>query len=249
MSLVDRVVLVTGGSRGIGEAIAKKLGEKGCKVAINYSRSSEKAVAVAEFINENYAGECRVYKCDVSKEEEVKEMVKQIENDFGSVDILVNNAGITKDNIFLRLKESDFDDVFAVNVKGAFFCIKAVARGMMKKRYGKIINISSVVGFTGNMGQSNYVVSKSGIIGLTKSLALELAARGIRVNAIAPGFIETEMTDKLPDEVKGEMLSKIPLGYFGKPDDVANAVVFLAGEESDYITGTTIHVNGGMYMP
>ncbi|KAA0258800.1 3-oxoacyl-[acyl-carrier-protein] reductase [Deferribacter autotrophicus] len=249
MSFKDKVVLVTGGSRGIGKAIAIKFGELGCKVAINYNQNKDKALEVADYINKNCDGICKIYQCNVTKEEDVKKMVSEIEKELGSVDILVNNAGITKDNIILRLKEQDFDDVFDVNIKGAFFCIKAVSRGMMKKRYGKIINISSVVGFTGNIGQSNYVVTKSGLIGLTKSVALELSSRGIRVNAVAPGFIETEMTESLPDDVKKVMLEKIPLGYFGKPEDVANAVVFLASEEADYITGTTIHVNGGMYLP
>lgn len=248
MILEDKVALVTGGSRGIGRAVAIKLAQLRCKVAINYSSNEQKAKEVADYIKNTLSGECIIYKSNVADEEEVKGMVKFIENEFGAIDILVNNAGITKDNIILRLKTEDFDEVFNVNIKGAFNCIKAVARGMMKKRYGKIINISSVVGFTGNIGQANYVVTKSGLIGLTKSVALELATRGIRVNAIAPGFIDTEMTQSLSEDVKDEMLKKIPLGYFGKPEDVANAVAFLASPESDYITGTTIHVNGGMYF-
>ncbi|MGA1862377.1 3-oxoacyl-[acyl-carrier-protein] reductase [Deferribacter thermophilus] len=246
--LNGKVALITGGSRGIGKAVAIKMAELGCKVAINYVSSDKNAKEVAEYINNELKGICKIYKCNVAVEEEVKNMVKQVSEDLGDIDILVNNAGITKDNIILRLKPEDFDEVFEVNVKGAFNCIKAVARGMMKKRYGKIINISSVVGFTGNVGQANYVVTKSGLVGLTKTVALELASRGVRVNAVAPGFIETEMTDKLPDEVKNEMLNRIPLGYFGKPEDVANVVAFLASPESDYITGTTIHVNGGMYL-
>ncbi|MGA1847498.1 3-oxoacyl-[acyl-carrier-protein] reductase [Deferribacter abyssi] len=249
MSFKNKIVLVTGGSRGIGKAIAIKFAELGSKVAINYNQNKDKALEVADYINKNCDGICKIYQCNITNEKEVKNMVSDIEKELGSVDILVNNAGITKDNIILRLKEEDFDDVFDVNVKGAFFCIKAVSRGMMKKRYGKIINISSVVGFTGNIGQSNYVVTKSGLIGLTKSVALELSSRGIRVNAVAPGFIETEMTESLSEDVKNAMLEKIPLGYFGKPEDVANAVVFLASKEADYITGTTIHVNGGMYLP
>lgn len=241
----DMVVLVTGASRGIGRQIALDFGKAKAKVCVNYASNEEKAL---EVVNEivKYNGLAKAYKADIGNEDEVKNMIKEIKDDFGSVDILINNAGITKDGLFVRMSEKDFNDVININLKGAFLCSKAVSRDMMKKKYGKIINISSVVGFTGNIGQANYVSSKSGLIGLTKSLALELSSRGIRVNAVAPGFIETDMTENLGN--KEDMLPKIPLGYFGRVKDVSSAVLFLASKDSDYITGQTIHVNGGMYF-
>ncbi|TYB32713.1 MAG: 3-oxoacyl-[acyl-carrier-protein] reductase [Flexistipes sinusarabici] len=243
----DRVVLVTGSSKGIGKSLAEDFAANGASVCINYSSSKEKADKVAESIKSS-GGVCMTAGADISKEDDVKQMFRQIENNFGKVDILINNAGITKDNLFIRMKTSEFDDVIDINLKGAFLCSRLAAKSMMKKRYGKIINISSVVAYTGNVGQANYVSSKSGLVGLTKSLSLELASRGIRVNAVAPGFIETEMTESLTDDVKQDMKSKIPLAGFGKPEDINGAVRFLASPDSDYITGQVLHVNGGMYL-
>lgn len=243
----DKNVLITGATRGIGKLIALAFAKEGANIGVNDVVDNE---FVTETINEikNAGGNALFLKADVSKSEDVKAMVKTFEKEFGGVDILINNAGITKDNLIIRMKESEWDAVININLKGTFNCIQAVSRGMMKKRYGKIINISSIVGFSGNAGQANYVASKSGVMGLTKTVALELAGRGIRVNAVAPGFIETEMTKKLPEEVKEAMRNKIALGSFGQPEDVAKAVKFLASEDSDYITGQVIHVNGGMYM-
>jgi len=243
----DKVVLVTGSSKGIGKSLAEDFAAHGSKVCINYSSSEEKAEQVAESIKSS-GGVCMTARADISEEDDVKQMFKQIENNLGKVDILINNAGITKDNLFIRMKTSEFDDVIDINLKGAFLCSKLAAKSMMKKRYGKIINISSVVAYTGNVGQANYVSSKSGLVGLTKSLSLELASRGIRVNAVAPGFIETEMTESLTDDVKQDMKSKIPLAEFGKPEDINGTVRFLASPDSDYITGQVLHVNGGMYL-
>lgn len=243
----DKVVLVTGGSRGIGKEIALRFGALGAKVCINFASSESKAVEVTDGIVQA-GGTAGYFKANVSAESEVSEMFKNIEKEFGTVDILINNAGLTKDGLFMRMSEADWDSVVDTNLKGAFLCAKAACKGMMKKRYGKIINISSVVAVTGNPGQANYVSSKSGLLGLTKSLALELSGRGVRVNAVAPGFIETDMTEKLTENVKNEMKNRIPLGYFGKVEDVANLVKFLASSESDYITGQTIHVNGGMFL-
>lgn len=247
MMLTNKVALVTGGSRGIGRAIAIKLAEKGAKVAINYAGREDAANETVSIIQKK-GGEAIAIKANVANFEEVEQMVKQVIETFGSLDILVNNAGITRDNLILRMKEEDWDDVINTNLKGVFNCTKAVTRQMMKQRGGRIINISSVVGVAGNAGQANYVAAKAGVIGLTKTTARELASRNITVNAIAPGFIETEMTDQLSDDLKQEMLKQIPLGSFGQPEDVANAVLFLASDESRYITGQTIHVDGGMVM-
>lgn len=243
----DKVVLVTGSSRGIGRQIAIDFGKFGAKVCVNYSSNEAKAYEVVEYITK-YGGIAKAFKANVAIEEEVTAMFKAIKAEFGPVDILINNAGTTRDGLFIKMSEKDFDDVVDTNLKGAFLCCKAAARDMMKKRYGKIINISSVVSFMGNVGQANYVSSKSGIIGLTKSLALELSSRGVRVNAVAPGFIDTDMTAELSEDVKNEMLNRIPLGYFGSVEDVSRAVLFLASSDSDYITGQTIHVNGGMFF-
>lgn len=243
----NKVALVTGGSRGIGREIALGLSQKGINVAITYNSNSAKAEEVVEELKKNGV-EALAIKGDSSIEEDVNSIVKEVEEELGTIDILVNNAGITKDNLLIRMKSEDWDDVLNVNLKGVFLCTKAVARGMMKKKYGKIINIASVVGVTGNAGQGNYSASKAGVIGFTKSMAKELASRGIRVNAVAPGFIQTDMTDVLKDEVKNEMLRNIPLNSFGTPKDISNAVNFLASEESDYITGQVINVNGGMAM-
>lgn len=239
--------LVTGGSRGIGKAICLALASQGVNVAVNYSGSKDKAEAVAE--------ECKklgvksfAIQCNVADGEAVQAMVKQTLDEFGSLEILVNNAGITKDNLLMRMKEEDFDAVIDTNLKGVFLCSKAVARPMMKQRYGRIINISSVVGELGNAGQVNYAASKAGVVGMTKSIARELAARNIHVNAIAPGFIETEMTDTLPEDIKEQMLSQIPLGRLGSPEQIAEVVLFLASESASYMTGQTLHVDGGMVM-
>lgn len=245
--LKDMVALVTGASRGIGREIAIELGRNGAKVAVNYSSSDKGARETAELIKSN-GGTAEIFKASVNNEEEVTQMFSEIEEKLGIVDILVNNAGITKDNLLLRMKTEEWDEVIDVNLKGAFLCTRAAIKGMMKKRYGKIINISSVVGFSGNAGQFNYSATKAGLTGMTKSAALELSARGIRVNAVAPGFIETDMTASLSDEIKKTYIEKIPLKSLGKPEDVAAAVLFLAGPQSDYITGQTIHVNGGMYL-
>ncbi|WP_313232257.1 3-oxoacyl-[acyl-carrier-protein] reductase [Tissierella praeacuta] len=247
MSLKDKAALITGGSRGIGKEIALELARNGVHIGISYVSNTEKANEVLEEIK-SYGVNAVAVKANVSVEEDVLQMIKTIEEELGTIDILVNNAGITKDNLLIRMKEQDWDEVMDVNLKGVFLCTKAVSRIMMKKRYGKIINITSVVGITGNAGQGNYSASKAGVIGFTKSMARELASRGIRVNGIAPGFIETDMTDVLKDEIKEAMLKTIPLNSFGNPKDIANLAVFLASESSDYITGQIINVDGGMIM-
>ena len=245
--LKDKVALVTGASRGIGKAIAIHLAANGAKVAVNYSSSESSAIEVAEIIKKN-GGTAEIFKARVNVESEVEEMFTAIEKSLGVVDILVNNAGITKDNLLMRMKTEEWDSVIDVNLKGTFLCTRRAVKGMMKNRYGKIINISSVVGFAGNAGQFNYSATKAGVIGMTKSAAIELASRGIRVNAVAPGFIETDMTASLTDEVKAAYLEKIPLKSLGKPEDIANAVAYLASPLSDYMTGQTLHLNGGMYL-
>ncbi|MCM3214782.1 3-oxoacyl-[acyl-carrier-protein] reductase [Niallia taxi] len=247
MKLDGKTALVTGGSRGIGRAIALKLAKEGANVAVNYAGSAALANEVVEEIKQ-LGKDAIAIQCDVSNGESVANMIKETLDHFGSLDILVNNAGITRDNLLMRMKEAEWDDVINTNLKGVFHCTKAVTRQMMKQRKGRIINITSIVGVTGNPGQANYVAAKAGVIGLTKTTAKELAARNITVNAVAPGFITTDMTDKLPEDVKNAMLSQIPLAKFGEPDDIANAVVFLASDESNYITGQTIHIDGGMYM-
>lgn len=245
--LKGKVALVTGASRGIGKAIALALAENGAAVAVNYSSSEASALEVAEIIKKN-GGRAEIFKARVNVESEVEEMFTAVEKSLGPVDILVNNAGITKDNLLMRMKTEEWDSVIDVNLKGAFLCTRRAVKGMMKNRYGKIINISSVVGFAGNAGQFNYSATKAGIIGMTKSAALECASRGIRVNAVAPGFIETDMTASLSDDVKAAYMEKIPLKSLGKPEDIANAVVYLASPLSDYMTGQTLHLNGGMYL-
>lgn len=245
--LKGKVALVTGASRGIGKAIALALAENGAAVAVNYSSSEASALEVAEIIKKN-GGSAEIFKARVNVESEVEEMFTAVEKSLGPVDILVNNAGITKDNLLMRMKTEEWDSVIDVNLKGAFLCTRRAVKGMMKNRYGKIINISSVVGFAGNAGQFNYSATKAGIIGMTKSAALECASRGIRVNAVAPGFIETDMTASLSDDVKAAYMEKIPLKSLGKPEDIANAVVYLASPLSDYMTGQTLHLNGGMYL-
>ncbi|PAD36972.1 3-oxoacyl-[acyl-carrier-protein] reductase [Terribacillus saccharophilus] len=245
--LSGKAALVTGASRGIGREIALELARNGVNVAVNYSGSKEKAEAVAEEIRA-LGQESVVIQANVAEEESVKDMVKQTIEAFGSLDILVNNAGITRDNLLMRMKEEDFDAVIQTNLKGVFLCTKAVTRQMMKQKAGRIINVASIVGVSGNPGQANYVAAKAGVIGLTKTAAKELAARNVLVNAVAPGFITTDMTDEMTDEQKQAMQSMIPLGKPGKPEDVARVVRFLASEDSNYITGQTIHIDGGMVM-
>jgi len=247
VNLNNKVALITGGSRGIGKEIALELARNGVNIGLTYVRGEDKAKEVVKEI-ETMGVKVLAIKANVSIEEEVAQMTKAMEESFGTIDILVNNAGITKDNLLIRMKEEDWDDVMNVNLKGTFLCTKAISRIMMKKRYGKIINMASVVGIMGNAGQGNYSASKAGVIGFTKSMARELASRGIRVNGIAPGFIQTDMTDVLKEDVKEEMLKAIPLSTFGKPKDIADLVVFLASEKSDYITGQIINVDGGMVM-
>lgn len=247
MSLDNKVALVTGGSRGIGKEIALELAKNGVNIGITYVNNEVKAREVIDEIK-SYGVKGIAIKADVSVEEDVLGMIKSIEEELGTIDILVNNAGVTKDNLIIRMKEEDWDEVMSVNLKGTFLCTKAVSRMMMKKRHGKIINITSVVGIMGNIGQGNYSASKAGVIGFTKSMAKELASRGIRVNAIAPGFIETDMTEVLKEDINETMLKSIPLNTFGSPKDIANLVVFLASEKSDYITGQVINVDGGMFM-
>ncbi|ODV55179.1 3-oxoacyl-[acyl-carrier-protein] reductase [Lysinibacillus fusiformis] len=245
--LDGKVVVVTGASRGIGRAIALKLADEGAKVVVNYSGSQAKAEEVVAMIQES-GGEAIAVQASVSQTEEVTALMDTAVKTFGSLDILVNNAGITRDNLLMRMKEDEWDDVLDTNLKGVFLCTKAVTRQMMKQRAGRIINISSIVGVAGNAGQANYVAAKAGVIGLTKTTAKELASRNILVNAIAPGFIETEMTDQLPEDIKQGMLTQIPLAKLGQPEDIAKAVVFLASDDANYMTGQTLHIDGGMVM-
>lgn len=245
--LQGKSVLVTGASRGIGRTIALELAAKGANVAVNYAGSEGKAQEVVDEIIEQ-GGRAVKIQANVANESEVKAMIKEVISEFGSLDILVNNAGITRDNLLMRMKEQEFDDVIDTNLKGVFLCMKAVARQMMKQRSGRIINVASIVGVSGNPGQANYVAAKAGVIGITKSTALELASRNILVNAVAPGFITTDMTDALSEEQQKDILAMIPLAKLGKPQDVANVVRFLASEDANYITGQTIHIDGGMVM-
>jgi len=243
--LTGKVAIVTGGSRGIGRAVSLRLAREGADVAVVFAGNREKAEAVVGEIQEMGRRSVAI-QADVSQADQVDAMVKQVIEAFGRIDILVNNAGITRDNLLLRLKEEDWDAVLSTNLKGVFLCTKAVTRQMMKQRFGRIINISSVVGLIGNPGQANYVAAKAGVIGLTKTAARELASRGITVNAIAPGFIETDMTAVLGEETREQMLGQIPLGRFGSAEDVAGAVAFLASDDAAYITGQTLNVDGGM---
>ena len=241
-----KIAVVTGGSRGIGKEIAVKLAEE-AYVIVNYNGSEEKAAQVVREIKDK-GGNAEAVKCNVASFKECEKFIGDIVERFGKIDILVNNAGINKDGLILSMSEEDFDSVINTNLKGTFNCIKFVSKSMIKNRYGKIINISSISGVAGNPGQANYAASKAGIIGLTKSVAKELAKRNINVNAIAPGFIMTEMTDVLRDEVKENILSQIPLKRFGTPRDVAEVAAFLASDKSSYITGQVINLDGGMIM-
>lgn len=245
--LSNKVALVTGASRGIGRAIALALAEAGADVVVNYSGSEEAAAEVVRQIEAMGRKSFKI-KANVGSSQEVEEMFKQVLEAFSRIDILVNNAGITRDNLLMRMKEEEFDQVIETNLKGVFNCMKAATRPMMKQRYGKMINISSVVGSLGNPGQTNYVAAKAGVIGMTKSAARELASRSINVNCVAPGFIGTDMTDTLGEETKTQLLKQIPLERLGQPEDIAKAVRFLASDDSSYMTGQTIHVDGGMYM-
>ncbi len=243
IDLSGKNALVTGSTRGIGRAIAQALAESGARVAV-VGRDPEKASAVATEVGNAAVG----FACDVSDTSQVAQLIADVEKEFGGIDILVNNAGITRDNLVMRLKDEDWDEVLNANLRGAFAAIRAASRGMMKKRSGRIINMASVVGLNGNKGQANYAASKAGLIALTKSVAKELGSRNILVNAIAPGFIETEMTDAMTPEARAQLNGLIPLERLGKPEDVAAAVVFLASEQASYITGQVLVVDGGMVM-
>lgn len=247
MCLAGKTAVVTGGSRGIGRAICIELAKQGANVVVNYSGSEAKAAEVVKEI-EALGPKAIAVQANVADSTSVDSLMKQAMETFGSIDILVNNAGITRDNLLMRMKEQEWDDVMDTNLKGVFLCTKAVTRQMMKQRAGRIINISSIVGVAGNPGQANYVAAKAGVIGLTKTTAQELASRNILVNAIAPGFITTEMTDALPEEIKETMLKQIPLAKLGQPEDIAKAVVFLASDSANYITGQTLHIDGGLVM-
>ena len=241
--LDGKVAIVTGGSRGIGRAVASELSAAGAAVAV-VARSVDGAQATVDAL----AGEGAAWSCDVADPARCVELVSEVQDRLGPVDILVNNAGITRDNILVRLKDEDWEAVLETNLRGAFNTTRAVARGMMKRRSGRIINIASVVGLTGNSGQANYAASKAGLVGFSKSVAQELASRGVLVNVVAPGFIETDMTAELPEEARDALFERIPLGRFGAPDDVAGAVRFLAGPAAGYITGQVLVVDGGMVM-
>ncbi|MCH5584964.1 3-oxoacyl-[acyl-carrier-protein] reductase [Shimazuella sp. AN120528] len=243
--LTGKVAVVTGGSRGIGRSIALDLAKEGAKVVIFYAGNHGAAEETVSAITD-LGAEAAAFQVDVADSGQVDDAFKQVVKQFGRVDILVNNAGITRDNLLMRIKEEDWDQVVDTNLKGVFLCCKAVVRPMMKQRGGRIINISSVVGVSGNAGQANYVAAKAGVIGLTKTMAKEFGSRNITVNAIAPGFIQTDMTSVLDEKVKEATLASIPLGRFGVAEEVANAVSFLASDKASYITGQTLHVDGGM---
>lgn len=245
--LQGQAALVTGASRGIGRSIALALAEAGANVAVNYSGSEAAAQAVVDEIKQ-LGVEAFAVQANVGQSDQAENLIKEVTNVFGRIDILVNNAGITRDNLIMRMKEEEFDQVIETNLKGVFNCLKSASRPMMKQRYGRIINISSVVGVLGNAGQANYVAAKAGVIGLTKSSARELASRGITVNCVAPGFIDTDMTRELSDELRDKMIQDIPLARLGRPEEIAKVVVFLASEGASYMTGQTLHVDGGMYM-
>lgn len=245
-NLENKVAIVTGASRGIGQVIAEELARAGAKT-VCVSRTEADIKKVSDGINNNGFASIAIA-CDIAKAEKFQELVKSVAEKFGSVDILVNNAGITKDNLIMRMSDDDWNAVLDTNLKGAFNGIKAVTRLMMKQRNGRIINISSVVGLTGNAGQANYAASKAGLIGLTKATAKELASRGITANCVAPGYIETDMTNQLSDKIKNALIEKIPLGRIGQTSDIASIVRFLASDEAGYITGQTITVDGGMVM-
>lgn len=243
----NKIVLVTGAGRGIGASIAKHFASEGAEVIVNYSGNDEAAQKTVDEITAT-GGQAQKYKCSVNDSESVKVMIDEIIKEFGRIDILVNNAGITKDGLMLRMTDEDFDRVIDVNLKGTFNCTKYVSKYMLKQKSGKIINISSVVGLSGNAGQVNYSASKAGIIGITKSAAKELSSRGITVNAVAPGYVDTDMTKVLSDNIRNEILKNIPLQRMGNVEDISNCVAFLASEDASYITGQVISVDGGMHI-
>lgn len=245
MMLKDSVAIVTGSGRGIGRAIALELAAAGAKVVVNYAGRSDKAEEAVQLIRD-LGGESLAVQADVSQAADVDRLVQTTLERFGKIDILINNAGITRDSLLLRMKEADWDAVLATNLKGLFLCTKAVSKGMLKQRSGVIVNISSVVGLAGNVGQANYAAAKAGVIGFSKSIAKEFAPRGIRVNVVAPGYINTDMTETLPEEVRSEILRAVPLGRLGEPEDIAKVVRFLVSPEAAYITGHTLCVDGGM---
>ncbi|WP_027938168.1 3-oxoacyl-[acyl-carrier-protein] reductase [Anaeroarcus burkinensis] len=247
MHVDNKVALITGASRGIGRATALELAKAGAKIVINYAGNAAAAQEVLKAIQE-MGGQAIAVQANIAVAAEVDELIQKAVEAFGSIDILVNNAGITRDTLLMRMKEADWDAVLDTNLKGVFLCTKAVAKLMMKQRSGKIINMTSVVGLTGNAGQANYAAAKAGVVGFTKSMAKELGSRGITVNAVAPGYIATDMTEVLPDSVKEQMTSTIPLGRPGTPNDVAKAVLFLCSDAAAYITGQTLNVDGGMVM-
>ncbi|MDH4322290.1 MAG: 3-oxoacyl-[acyl-carrier-protein] reductase [Desulfobulbaceae bacterium] len=247
MDLSGKIALVTGGSRGIGRAVCLKLAALGARVAVNYVSRPDAADDTVAAIKAA-GGDAFTIRFDIGDATEVQEAFKKLLADCGRIDILVNNAGITRDGLLLKMKDEDWDQVLNTNLKGAFNSIRAAYRPMMKQRGGRIINITSVIGFAGNAGQANYAAAKAGLMGLTKSAARELASRGVTVNAVAPGYIVTDMTDELSDEVKNKVLSEIPMGLLGAPEDIAGAVAYLASDEARYVTGQVIHVNGGMFM-
>ena len=244
---VKRTILITGGSRGIGRGICRAFARADHRIYFNYSSAAD-AAAETEQLVADAGGRATGIQVNVAAEKEVAEFVRRVLDETGRIDVLVNNAGITRDGLIVRMKEADWDDVLNTNLKGTFNCIKAVTKPMMKQRAGRIINVSSVVGASGNPGQANYVASKAGIIGLTKGVAKELASRGITANVVAPGYVDTDMTTSLSDKAKEMMVSQIPLGRVGTAQDIAAAVVFLASDQAAYITGQVLHVNGGMYM-
>ena len=247
MENIEKTALVTGASRDIGRAIALALASKGFAVALNYAGSHDAAEAVKKEI-EDAGGKAFTVQGDVSKSEDVDRIFKTVKDEFGGLDVLVNNAGINRDALLIRMKESNWDDVIATDLKSDFLTTKAAAAMMMRKRKGSIINISSVVGIMGNIGQANYAAAKAGVIGLTKACAKEMAARNIRVNAVAPGFIETAMTDGIPEKIREGMIASIPMGRMGQPEDIARAVCFLASDDASYITGQVLVVDGGLVM-
>ncbi|RHA15682.1 3-oxoacyl-[acyl-carrier-protein] reductase [Megasphaera sp. AM44-1BH] len=247
MLLTGKTAIVTGGSRGIGRAVSLLLAREGANVAIVYAGNTAAAEETKQQA-EALGAAAAVFQCDVADEQAVTDMVKAVKTQFGSVDILVNNAGITRDGLLMRMKEADWQAVLDTNLTGVYHCTKAVSKLMMKQRHGAVINLSSVVGETGNAGQANYAAAKAGIIGFTKAVAKELASRNIRVNAVAPGYVETDMTAGLPDSAKEDMLRSIPLGRPATADDVAQAVLFLASDQACYITGQVLNVDGGMVM-
>lgn len=242
-----RVAVVTGGGRGIGRAVALRLANDGANVAISYRSNDDAAESAAEEVRA--AGVlCEIYKGDVASQDDVRALFEGVADAFGRIDILINNAGLTRDNLMMRMKEQEFDDVIGTNLKGTYLCTRAALRPMIRARWGRIVNVSSVVGLVGNAGQANYAASKAGIIGFTKSVAREVAQRGITANVVAPGYVETELTGSLPEKVKGQIREQVPAGRFGEAEEVAEVVAFLAGEGAGYVTGQTVAVDGGMTM-